>query len=209
VDEPSKSVVNVVDDDEALRDSLHWLLESAGHVVAAHPSAEAFLAAYRPEQPGCLVLDIRMPGMSGLELQDELIRRGHAIPIIFITGHGDVPTAVSAVKKGAVEFLEKPFNDQALLGLVGNALAFDAQARAQADGLRSVETRLASLTQREREVMELVVAGRRNREIAEQLDVSIKTVEAHRAKIMQKMGADTLAELLQVIHSASSARQNK
>ena len=206
MDQSAQPVVNVVDDNEALRDSLKWLLESAGHSVAVHASAEAFLGSYRPEQPGCLVLDIRMPGMSGLELQDELIRLGHAVPIIFITGHGDVPTAVSAVKKGAVEFLEKPFSDKALLSLVGNALAFDAQMRSAADGLRSVEARLASLTQREREVMDLVVAGKRNREIAEQLQVSIKTVEAHRAKIMQKTAAGTLAELLQVVHAASSGR---
>lgn len=206
MEQPAQPIVNIVDDEEALRDSLQWLLESAGHAVSAHASAEDFLSAYRPEQPSCLVLDIRMPGMSGLELQDELIRLGHSIPIIFITGHGDVPTAVSAVKKGAVEFLEKPFSDQALLALVENALAFDAQARAAADGLRSVEARLAVLTQREREVMDLVVAGKRNREIAEQLHVSIKTVEAHRAKIMQKTGAGTLAELLQVVHAASSGR---
>ena len=206
MDQPAQSIVNIVDDEEAVRDSLQWLLESAGHAVAVHASAEAFLSSYRPDQPGCLVLDIRMPGMSGLELQDELIRLGHAIPIIFITGHGDVPTAVSAVKKGAVEFLEKPFSDQALLSLIENALAFDAQARAAANGLRSVEARLASLTQREREVMDLVVAGKRNREIAEQLSVSIKTVEAHRAKIMQKTDAATLAELLQMVHAASSGR---
>jgi len=206
LDQPAQSIVNIVDDEEAVRDSLQWLLESAGHAVAVHASAEAFLSSYRPDQPGCLVLDIRMPGMSGLELQDELIRLGHAIPIIFITGHGDVPTAVSAVKKGAVEFLEKPFSDQALLSLIENALAFDAQARAAANGLRSVEARLASLTQREREVMDLVVAGKRNREIAEQLSVSIKTVEAHRAKIMQKTDAATLAELLQMVHAASSGR---
>ena len=209
MDESAQAIVNLVDDDEALRDSLRWLLESAGHVVVAHASAEAFLSAYRLEQPGCLLLDIRMSGMSGLELQDELIRRGIAIPIIFITGHGDVPTAVSAVKKGAVEFLEKPFNDQVLLGPVNTALAFDAEARTQADGQRSLDARLASLTQREREVLDLVVAGKRNREIAEQLDVSIKTVEAHRARIMQKAGAGTLAELLQVVHAASPGRANK
>ena len=204
MDDLPKPVVTLVDDDAALRDSLQWLLESAGHVVRGYACSEDFLAAYDPEQPGCLVLDIRMPGMSGLELQDELLRLGHWIPIIFITGHGDVPTAVSAVKKGAIEFLEKPFNDQKLLALVDSALAFDGRARAQAVGQRSFEARLASLTQREREVMDLFVAGRRNREIAELLQVSIKTVEAHRAKVMQKTGAATLAELLQLIHTTAA-----
>ena len=184
-----KPVVHVVDDDEALRDSLRWLLESAGHSVATYATAEGFLATYDPEQSGCLVLDIRMPGMSGLELQDELKRRSHTIPIIFITGHGDVPMAVSAVKKGAIEFIEKPFNDQAFLILVDNALALDAE-------LRRAAARLLTLTQREREVMERVVAGKRNKDIATELSVNIKTVEAHRARLMQKMGVDSRAELV-------------
>src|SRR5512140_2560579 len=139
-------VVHVVDDDEALRDSLRWLLESAGHGVATYSTAESFLADFEPERPGCLVLDIRMPGMSGLELQDKLNRRGYTIPIIFVTGHGDVPMAVNAVKKGALEFIEKPFNDQAFLVLIKNALAVDAE-------MRRAAARLEALTQREREVM--------------------------------------------------------
>jgi FixJ family two-component response regulator len=209
VDESDKPLVHLVDDDAALRDSLQWLLESAGYRVASHASAEDFLAAYDPAQPGCLVLDIRMPGMSGLELQDELARKDCPIPIIFITGHGDVPTAVSAMKKGAIQFLEKPFNDQVFLGLVDNAIADDARARAEADGQRSFEERLARLTQREREVMDDIVAGLRNREIAEKLGVSIKTVEAHRAKVMQKTGAASLAELVQLVHSSAAARSGR
>ena len=197
----NKPVVHVVDDDEALRDSLRWLLESAGHSVADHATAESFLATYDPEQAGCLVLDIRMPGMSGLELQDELKRRGHAIPIIFITGHADVPMAVSAVKKGAIEFIEKPFNDHAFLALINNALALDIETRRAA-------ARLLTLTQREREVMERVVAGKRNKDIAAELSVNIKTVEAHRAKLMQKMGVGSLAELVQLVSNAGAPRRS-
>ena len=184
--------VHVVDDDEALRDSLRWLLESAGHRVATYASAEAFLETAAAEHGGCLLLDIRMPGMSGLELQDELKRRGHAIPIVFITGHGDVPMAVNAVKKGALEFIEKPFNAQALLAMVDHALDIDAATR-------RVAARLGRLTKREREVMELVIAGKRNQDIAAELSISIKTVEAHRAGMMWKMGVDSLAELVQLV----------
>jgi len=190
-------VVSIVDDDEALRDSLRWLLESSGYSVATYVTAESFLAAYDPDQAGCLVLDIRMPGMSGLELQDELMRRGHAIPVIFVTGHGDVPTAVRAMKKGAVEFIEKPFNDQAFLALIDNVLAFDARARTEAARTLSLAARFAKLTAREREVMECIIAGKRNKEMADELCVSIKTIEAHRAKVMQKTGAGSLAELVQ------------
>ncbi len=204
MDSTAQPLVNLVDDDPALRDSLRWLLESAGHRVADFASAEGFLSAFDPAQRGCLVLDIRMPGMSGLELQDELGRRGSRLPIIFITGHGDVPTAVSAVKKGAFEFVEKPFNDQQFLGLVERAIARDAEFRRQSHGQRLFQERLATLTQREREVLDLIVAGRRNREIAETLQVSIKTVEAHRAKVMQKTGASSLAELVQAIHTTDT-----
>ena len=146
------------------------------------------------------MLDIRMPGMSGLELQDELKRRGLAIPIIFITGHGDVPMAVSAVKKGAFEFIEKPFNAQALLAVIDHALASDAETRRRA-------ARFERLTSREREVMELIVAGKRNQDIAAELSISIKTVEAHRAAVMWKMGVDSLAALVQLVQSAGAPRR--
>ena len=185
-------LVHVVDDDAALRDSLRWLLESAGLRVATYASAESFLEAYAAAQGGCLLLDIRMPGMSGLELQDELKRRGYTIPIVFITGHGDVPMAVNAVKKGALEFIEKPYNAQALLVMVDHALDIDAEAR-------RVAAHLGRLTKREREVMELVIAGKRNQDIAAELSISIKTVEAHRAGMMWKMGVDSLAELVQLV----------
>ncbi|MBI2959161.1 MAG: response regulator transcription factor [Betaproteobacteria bacterium] len=203
----AEPLVSVVDDDEALRDSLRWLLESAGHKVAGYASAEQFLAAYDPAQAGCLVLDIRMPGMSGLELQDELVRRGHPIPVIFITGHGDVPTAVSALKKGAIEFIEKPFHDQSFLALIDNALAYDAEVRVEAAKKVSLAVRFSKLTSREREVMERIIAGRRNKEIADELEVSIKTVEAHRAKIMEKTGAGSLAELVQFASDHGAQRR--
>lgn len=193
-------LVYVVDDDAALRDSLRWLLESAGHRVATCASAEAFLATYAAEQGGCLLLDIRMPGMSGLELQDELKRRGHAIPIVFITGHGDVPMAVNAVKKGAFEFIEKPFNAQALLVSIDHALDINAEARRAA-------ARFGRLTKREREVMERIIAGKRNKDIAAELSLSIKTVEAHRAAVMWKMGVDSLAGLVKLVQSTGAPRR--
>ena len=195
-----RPLVYVVDDDAALRDSLRCLLESAGHCVATCASAKAFFAIYDPKQAGCLVLDIRMPGMSGLELQDKLKRRGHAIPIVFITGYGDVPMAVNAVKKGALDFIEKPFNDQALLVLIDNALAIDAKARRAA-------ARFETLTRRERKVMERIVAGKRNQDIAAELTISIKTVEAHRAAVMRKMGVDSLAALVKLVQSAGAPRR--
>jgi len=194
------AVVHVVDDDAALRDSLRWLLESAGHRVATYASAEAFLATYQPEQAGCLMLDIRMRGMSGLELQDELKRRGHAIPVVFITGHGDVPMAVNAIKKGALEFIEKPFNDQTLLVMIDHALAIDAATRRRA-------ARFNKLTRREREVMERVVAGKRNQDIAAELSINIKTVEAHRAKIMWKLRVGSIAALVKLVQSAGLPRR--
>ena len=198
--------VFIVDDDAAFRDSLCWLLESAGHRVAAYPAAAAFLAAHDPHQPGCLVLDIRMPGMNGLELQDELQRRVISIPIIFVTGHGDVPMAVSAIKKGAAEFIEKPFNDQTFLRLVEKALKLDAAQRREQARRMSVAARLDKLTAREREIMQFVIAGKMNKTIADELCISMKTVEAHRAKVMQKMGVGSVAKLVQIVLETAPAR---
>jgi len=195
----NKPTVFVVDDEEAVRDSLQWLLESKGLKVALFDSAEAFLAAYSPSLPGCLVVDVRMPGMSGLELQEKLAELHYAIPVIFITGHGDVPMAVQAVKHGAIDFLEKPFNDKDLLAIIERSLEHDRQQRERLQQASSAQSRLASLTPREREVMELVVAGKLNKLIADQLEISIKTVEAHRAKVMEKVGAHSLAELVQIV----------
>ncbi len=196
--------VFVVDDDEAVRDSLRWLLEANGFRVRAFASAEQFLADWRAEMTGCLVLDVRMPGMSGMELHDELLRRGAALPLIFITGHGDVPMAVASMKKGASDFLEKPFNDEQLCGMVRQALA---RARERHDAQlagRQAQERLERLTSRERQVLDLIVAGRLNKQIADDLSISIKTVEAHRANIMEKLGARTMADLMKTALKATA-----
>lgn len=199
-------LIYVVDDDEALRDSLRWLLESAGYRVTAYSTPQRFLAAYRPGAASCLVLDVRMPGLTGLELQQELNRRAQPLPIIFITGHGDVPMAVEALKSGAFHFLEKPFNDSQLLELIERAVAISGTAPLQQIQRRSAAARLAMLSEREREVMDLVVAGRKNKQIADELRISIKTVEAHRARIMEKMGVSSIAELVQATLAGRAVR---
>lgn len=190
-------LVHIVDDDEALRDSLAWLLKSTGLSVSAYASAEEFLAAWTPAMTGCIVLDVRMPGMSGLELHERLLERHSTLPIIFITGHGDVPMAVSALKRGAVDFIEKPFDDQELLKLVEQSLAQERNQRAQRRQGAEAQRRIEQLTPREREVLDLIVAGRLNKQIADDLGISIKTVEVHRARVMEKMSANSLAELVQ------------
>jgi RNA polymerase sigma factor (sigma-70 family) len=198
--------VYIVDDDEAMRDSLVWLLESHGFAVVAFSSAASFLEAYRDELRGCLVLDVRMPGMSGLELHDRLRTMRAPLPVVFVTGHGDVPMAVSAVKKGAVDFIEKPFAEEDLLRLIRQALELEHE---QADDRRrtaEVSRRLDSLTDREREVLDLVVAGKPNKLIADELRISPKTVEVHRARVMEKMAAGSVAELVQAVIGARSAK---
>ena len=191
--------VYIVDDDEAMRDSLVWLLESQGLAVSSNASAEDFLAACGEDMAGCIVLDVRMPGMSGLELYEKLNARRCSLPVIFITGHGDVPMAVSALKKGAVDFIEKPFNDKELLRVIGECLERERTTRAQRLREGEAGRRLASLTEREREVMDLVLAGKLNKQIADVLNISIKTVEVHRARIMDKMGVRSVAELVQAV----------
>lgn len=195
--EPTQYVF-IVDDDEAIRDSLQWLLESHGIAVRLFPSAEAFLTDFDPALPGCLVLDVRMPEMSGLELHEKLRERGIACPVVFITGHGDVPMAVSALKGGAVDFIEKPFRDQEMLALIRKCLAQEASQRLRTERSGSVRNRMALLTDREREVMTLIVGGRLNKEIADQLGISVKTVEVHRGRVMDKMQARTVADLVQL-----------
>jgi len=189
-------IVAVVDDDAGARTSLRLLLKSLGLTATTYDSAASFLASYDPEQPGCLLLDIRMPRMSGLELQEELNQRGNLCPIIFLTGHGDVPMAVEAMQRGAFDFLQKPFRDQELLDRVQKALARDRERREQLRGDESVRQRLDSLTGREAEVLELVTSGAPNKIIAHKLGISQRTVEIHRAHVMEKMGADSLAELI-------------
>jgi FixJ family two-component response regulator len=199
------STVYVVDDDEAMRDSLRWLLESAGYRVSSYSSAERFLTAFRRDHATCLVLDVRLSGITGLELQHELNRRGESLPIIFITGHGDVPMAVQAVKNGAFHFLEKPFKDAQILRLIEQAATqLPAGSLAQARK-RCAAAKLETLTQRERDVLDLVVQGRKNKQIADDLRISVKTVEAHRARAMEKMDVSSVAELVQVTLSSKSS----
>ncbi|MFA5520343.1 MAG: response regulator transcription factor [Castellaniella sp.] len=193
-----QSTIYIVDDDEAVRDSLRWLLEANGYRVKCYSGGEAFLETYDPEQIGVLIADVRMPGMSGLELQEALIERKAPLPIVFITGHGDVPMAVSTMKKGAVDFLEKPFNETDLRNIVARMLE-DAVARvSQARALQSQQAILSRLTAREQQVLERIVAGRLNKQIAGDLSISIKTVEAHRANIMEKLEVTTVADLMKI-----------
>ncbi|MEI8399594.1 MAG: response regulator transcription factor [Alcaligenaceae bacterium] len=192
------STVYIVDDDEAVRDSLRWLLEANNYRVRAYASAEAFLAEYDEQQPGVLIVDVRMPGMSGLELQEQLIARKSTMPVVFITGHGDIPMAISTMKKGAVDFLEKPFDETALREIVGRMFEQANQRLTQAKAVRQHEAMLARLTSREQQVLERIVAGRLNKQIADDLGISIKTVEAHRANIMEKLQVTTVADLMKV-----------
>ncbi len=194
----ARSTVFVVDDDQAMRNSLKWLIESVGVPVESFSSADEFLAHYQADRAGCLVLDVRMPGMSGLELLEHLAERNIHIPAVIITGHGDVPMAVRAMKSGAIDFIEKPFNDEALLDAIRRALAYEEQHRSFHSEHVQITERLSNLTPREHEVMEMVTAGRSNKEIANALGVSAKTIEAHRARVMEKMQAGSLAELVRM-----------
>ncbi len=195
----SSPTVHVVDDDPAVRQSLRALLKSMGRRFAGHANAEEFLKSYDPEKPGCLILDVRMPGMTGLELQKELERTGIEIPIIIVTGYGDVPTAVDALKEGAVDFLEKPFSRKALVDCIDRALAVDRRRRAIAVECGGIDARLASLTPREREIMGQLIEGHANRKIADALGLSVRTVEAHRAEVLRKMQVPSAASLVRVV----------
>ena len=198
--EPNKAeaTIYVVDDDDGMRRALTLLLSTVGFRTAAYARPSEFLANLKPEEPGCLVLDIRMPEMSGLEVQQQLNRTGCMLPVIFITGHGDVPMAVQAMKAGAFEFIQKPFRDQDLLDKINHALHSDAENRQNVARRAEVLRRLQSLTPREREVMNLVVDGGANKVIAIDLGLSERTVEIHRAKVMEKMGARSVAHLVKL-----------
>ncbi|MDE0855052.1 MAG: response regulator [Nevskia sp.] len=196
--------VFVVDDEEAVRDSIALLLRSVNIRSRVYTDAKAFLDGYRPEEPGCLVLDIRMPRMSGMELQQELNRRGWGIPVIFMTGHGDVPMAVEAMRAGAVDFLQKPFKDDELIRRVQKALEQDARLREQLSSRSQIRSRFESLTPREREIAERLAAGDANKAVAIDLGLSERTVELHRAHVMQKMGARGLAQLVQMLFQLKS-----
>ncbi|WP_341648614.1 response regulator transcription factor [Thauera humireducens] len=195
---------HIIDDDEAIRDALQWLFKTRGVACRTWDGGEPFLDAWQAEWRGCIVLDIRMHGMSGLECFDTLLARGQELPVIFITGHGDVPMAVAALKKGAFHFIEKPFNDHDLVDLVEKALALDAERQRAAASRETIEARLATLTQREREVMELILEGKYNKVIADELSISMRTVEAHRSRIFDKMAVRSAVELAQMLTTLRS-----
>ena len=192
------ATVFVVDDDPSMRDSMRWLIESVGLKVEAYANADSFMEQFTGDVPGCLVLDVRMPGTSGMELLDSLKGRGVQLPIIMISGHGDVPMAVQALKRGAMDFLEKPFRDQELLEQIAKAIEVDQARRKKAESVAGIRTRLDKLTPREREVMELVVAGYANKQVAAKLGLSEKTIEVHRSRVMSKMRAKTLPCLVKM-----------
>lgn len=194
----TKDIVYIVDDDEAVRDSLQWLLEGKGYRVSCFASAEEFLRHYDGREVACLISDIRMDGMSGLQLQDRLLEQKHLLPLVFITGHGDVPMAVETMKKGALDFIQKPFNEDELVRVVEKMLSRAHAEFADRQLASTREALLARLTGRESQVLERIVAGRLNKQIADDLGISIKTVEAHRSNIMEKLGANTVADLLKV-----------
>jgi two-component system response regulator DctR len=196
------STVYLVDDDDAIRDALGWLMQSRNVAWRGFASAEEFLAAWHAEGPamtGCLLVDIRMGGISGLQLFDLLREEACPLPTLFLTGHGDVPMAVAALKKGAFDFFEKPFNDNDLVNRILEALALDASQRSAQAGQETVNGRLAKLSSRERQVMELVLLGRMNKIIADELQISMRTVEVHRARLFEKMGVRTAVELARVL----------
>jgi FixJ family two-component response regulator len=195
--------VFIIDDDPAVRDAIRLLLRTDGLTVAVFASAAAFLASPAVQQPGCLVLDVRMPGMSGLDLQKQLRARGCHTPILFITGHGDVPMAIRAMKGGAFDFLEKPFQGETLLQRVREALALDAQQRGRQARRAEAAARLALLSPREREVLDRVAAGQYNKVIAFELGISLSTVEIHRKRVMEKLEAESLSDLIQTLALAN------
>ncbi len=204
----NQPIVFVVDDDQAVRESLAWLIQSVGLAAETFGSAQAFLDSYAAAQRhGCVVLDIRMPGMSGLELHRTLVEREIHVPVIIITGHGDVPMAVRALKAGVFDFIEKPFNDQVLLDCINLAISQDRQQRDQSADLDVLVQRCEQLTPREGEVMGLVVEGLSNKEIGNRMGVSLKTVEAHRAKVMEKLQARSLSELVRMAVTVERAKE--
>ena len=203
----NSSTIYIVDDDDAVRDSLRFLLETNGYQVQTFASGEEFLEKYDPKIVSILITDVRMPGMSGLQLQEELNARKATVPIVFITGHGSVPMVVSTMKKGAVDFIEKPFNLSEIQEVIGR-LTHEAQARASAaQSQRQNEELLNKLTSREQQVLGRIVAGRLNKQIADDLNISIKTVEAHRANIMEKLQFSTAADLMKVALGSTSAKE--
>lgn len=190
---------HLVDDDDAIRDALAWLLTTRGIANAAYDSAESFLSAWTPNTSGCIVLDMRMTGMSGLDCFDQLRERKSTLPVIFLTGHGDVPLAVNTLKKGAFDFFEKPLNDNELATRIEEAMSLDARQRAANASADSVNARISTLTTRERQIMDLVLMGKFNKVIADELNISMRTVEVHRANLFDKMKVKTAVELANLL----------
>lgn len=195
------AIVYLVDDENAVRDSLSVLIETMGFTVQSHESAAAFLRSYDPERPGCLILDVRMPEMSGLELQEELLKRDIAIPIVFISGNAEIPESAKAFRAGAIDFLEKPFDQKILVERIREGIAKDIQARTRQLESQRIQACFDSLSPREKEVLQLIISSHSNKEAAKKLDVSHRTIDAHRAKVMDKMQADSIAELVAIVMS--------
>lgn len=194
-------VIHIVDDDEAVRESLRVLVQSAGYSVRTYSGGEEFLRAGIPERPGCLILDVRLQDHSGLELQDQLAAAGIGLPVIIVTGHGDIPLTVQAMRRGALDVLEKPYEEKVLLQRIRQAVQISEKSRDERSRRMEIASRLASLTPRERQVLDLVVSGWPNKRIAADLGITMKTVEAHRAHMMEKMKAESLAELVRLVES--------
>ncbi len=195
----SQQIVYIVEDDEAVRDSLEMMLVSMAHKVETFPTANAFLESYNEAMAGCIVLDIRMPGMDGMELQKELNNQNSILPIIFVTGHGDVPMAVEAMQLGAIDFIQKPYREQELLEKIKAALELDAEQRESLTEKKEINRRLEELTPREKEIMDMMIEGHANKVIAIDLDISQRTVEIHRSRVMHKMGTHSLAHLVRMV----------
>jgi len=204
----AEPTVFVVDDDSGVRDTLRWLVESIGLKIETFASAQEFLNAYDPSRPGCLVTDVRMPGMSGIELQSKLAAEEVTLPIIVVSGYADVPTAVRSMKRGAIDFVEKPFDEQMMLERIQLSILEDARLRQERAARERTMARLESLTRRERQVMDLVILGKSNKEVARALDISPKTVEVHRSHVMVKMQAESLAELVRIAGSCTISKGN-
>jgi FixJ family two-component response regulator len=202
----TQPIVFIVDDDQAVRDSLRWVIEAAGFKVKVYPSAESFLQELDSDQPGCLVLDVRMPEMDGLQLQKSLLAENHLLPIIFVSAHGSVPDAVGALREGAIDFLTKPFDNEVLLERIQSSIELDRKRREARQQQESIGARMAKLTLRERQVLELIVMGKPNKIVAAELGISTKTVEIHRSRVMEKLAARNLAEL---IHLTSLLRDTE
>lgn len=201
----TEGTVFIVDDNAAVRDAIRWLVEQVGLTARTYGAAQEFLSAYRPGVRGCLVLDIRMPGMSGLDLQERLLKVGATLPIIFVTGHGDVPVTVRAMKAGAIDFLQKPFNDNMLLDAIFAAIRQSEEMRAEEERRAQAAQGLAALTAREREVLRLLRGGKSSKLIAADMGISVRTVEGYRANIMDKMNARTVGQLVEMVINAKSS----